>query len=214
MKPGRIVGILAGVLVLTPAAALPQAQAPPPRLEVGAQASLLHLTDADFDATNAGIGGRIGVDVSRWLAIDGAATFYPSDNITQAMAPAIASDLRIVNHRRRAEAFAGVRVGTRWNRLGAFAKVRPGVTRLFDRGTECLGADCARVLMLLAIPEYRAEFALDLGGGVEFHPSGRAVARVEFGDTLIRHRSSAPPCPAGGCTSHNLSTRVGLGWKF
>ena len=41
----------------------------------------------------------------------------------------------------------------------------------------------------------------------------RRPHRVEFGDTMIRHRSFAPPC-ASGCTSHNLSSRLGIGVRF
>jgi hypothetical protein len=110
--------------------------------------------------------------------------------------------------------FAGVKLGMRGERLGIFAKVRPGFARLTDRGQECLGIDCARVLMLRALPSYRTEFALDLGGGLEFYPSARTVTRLELGDTMIRHRSLAPPCPASTCTSHNLSSRFGVGLRF
>jgi hypothetical protein len=78
---------------------------------------------------------------------------------------------------RRAEAFAGVKLGVRGDRFGVFAKRRPGLTRLIDKGQECLGADCVRVLMLLAV-------------------------------------SLAPPCPADTCTSHNVSTRFGVGVRF
>jgi hypothetical protein len=74
-----------------------------------------------------------------------------------------------------------------------------------------VGNGCA--LVLIALDTYRTEFALDLGGGIEFYPSRRTVARVELGDTIIRHRSFAPPCPSG-CTSHNLSSRLGIGVRF
>ena len=70
-----------------------------------------------------------------------------------------------------------------------------------------------RVLMLLAVPEYRTEFAFDLGGVLEFYPSARTVARIDAGDTMIRHRSSAvPPCQE--CTTHNFSSRFGVGVRF
>lgn len=181
-----------------------------PRLEAGAQAAVLRLSD--FDATSAGIGGRIAVELSRWASIEGEATFFPSDDI---VLPASAvADVRLAHHRRRAEAFGGVKLGRRGDRVGVFAKIRPGFTRLIHTGAECLGVDCARILMLVALPKYRTEFALDVGGVLEFYPTGRTVARVDLGDTMIRHRSLAPPCPDGACSSHNMSTRLGVGLRF
>jgi len=49
---------------------------------------------------------------------------------------------------------------------------------------------------------------------LELYPSGRSVARFEVGDTIVRHRSTAPPCFSGDCTSHNLGSRVGFGVRF
>jgi hypothetical protein len=116
----------------------------------------------------------------------------------------------LIYHRRRIDAFAGMKAGYRANRFGVFAKVRPGFSRLFDRGIECGGDVCA--LMLFAPPSYGNEFALDLGGVVEFYPPGRFLARIDVGDTLVRRRALAPPCSA--CTNHNFSIRFGMGVRF
>ena len=80
------------------------------------------------------------------------------------------------------------------------------------KGINCLGEVCTRMLFLLARPEYRTEFATNLGGVLEFYPSPSIVARVDLGTTLIRHRSFAPPCD--DCTSTNFSSRVGFGFRF
>jgi hypothetical protein len=180
------------------------------RLEIGAHVNLLHQADAE--TTSAGIGGRVSFDLSNWAALEAEADFFPSDDLL--LAPSsLTPTLRVAYERRRADAFAGVKLGMRTDAFGIFAKVRPGVTRLTDRGgAECLGSECP--LVLLARPDYRTEFALDLGGVVELYPSVRTVARVELSDTLIRHRSLAPPCWAERCTSHNLSTRLGVGLRF
>lgn len=209
-------GILCITLMCLLGAPTAYAQSPAPAFEIGAHASLLRLSH--FDATNAGIGGRLTVDLSNWLAADVEMTFVPNDDI--AVESGLASvaprpgPLRVAHHRRRIDGFFGIKAGRRGERFGAFARVRPGFTRLIDRGLECVGAGCALVQMLLVRDEYRSEFALDLGGGIEVYPSARTVARVEFGDTMIRHRSIAPPCPATRCTSHNFSTRVGGGYRF
>lgn len=202
--------LLVVAILLFVSAVSASAQPPPARFEIGAQAALLRLSD--FGATSAGVGGRFTVYLSRWASLEAEGTFFPRDDI--ALPATIVADIRVAHHRSRAEAVAGLKLGVRGARAGVFAKIRPGLVRLRDRGQECLGADCARVLFLLARPEYRTEFALDIGGGFEFFPSGRMVTRVEIGNTMIRHRSLAPPCPGSACTSHNLATRFGAGLRF
>ena len=68
-------------------------------------------------------------------------------------------------------------------------------------------------LLLLAPPEYDTQFVFDLGGMVEFYPSDRFLARVDVGNTFIRHRALAPPCTS--CTSRsNLNATFGFGVRF
>ena len=185
------------------------AQPVEPRFEVGGLASVLRLSD--FNATSAGLGGRVLFRVSEWISVDGEMSLLPNDKIVGPTAETSIGPFHVERSRRRLDALAGVNIGARRDRFRAFLKVRPGVTRLYNKGMSCLGAGCA--VVLIALDTYRTEFALDLGGGVEFYPSRRTVARVEFGDTMIRHRSFAPPC-ASGCTSHNLSSRLGIGVRF
>jgi hypothetical protein len=181
------------------------------RLEVGAQASFLRLSD--FDTTNAGVGGRVSYDLARWVAVVGEADFFPSDDVT--LPPStLTPGLRVTYARKRAAAFFGMKTGIRGDKLGVFAKASPGFTRLSAAGVpaQCAGTLCP--LALLVRPEYRTEFAFDLGGVLEFYPSARTVARFELGDTMIRHRSMAPPCWQSQCTSHNLSSLMGAGFRF
>lgn len=201
-----VFSLLLSVLVCGAASAVAQPAAP--RFEVSGQASVLRLSD--FGATNAGIGGRIGFDLSRWVTADAEVDFFPNDDFVSP--DSTAPEFRLFHYRRRTDAFFGVRIGTRGERFGAFARVRPGFTRLVGEGSKCVGPVCA--LALFQREEYRTEFALDLGGGFEFYPSQRTVARVELGDTMIRHRSMAPPCWQSTCTSHNVATRFGMGLRF
>lgn len=194
------------------------AQSGRPAVEVGGQVTLLRLSDA-ADTTNTGFGGRFSVDLFRWLSVDTELNYFPSDDFHLAIPvpdlppPGSLPPPQISYERRRTEVLAGARIGYRSDRWGLFGKVRPGFTHLSNEGINCVGAVCA--LMLFAVPEYRTEFALDLGGVAEFYPTRRTVARIDFGDTMIRHRSTAvPPCVNGDCTSHNFTTRLGMGWKF
>ena len=205
----RAILVLMGLFGAGSASAQPLAR----RVEIGAHASLLRLTD--FGTTHAGIGGRVTVDLANWASVDGEANFFPDDDILLPDTDSsIGPEIRVSHSRRRADAFLGLKLGLRGNRLGAFAKVRPGFARLTDQGQFCVGDACALVRMLLVRPRYRTEFALDLGGGIEFYPSARTVARVEIGDTMIRHRSFAPPCWFSECISHNFASRLGVGFRF
>lgn len=202
----RVIALL--VLSVTGASAA-NAQPVEPRFEIGGQASVLRLSD--FGATNVGVVGRVLFRLSEWISLDGEMNLLPNDRIVGPTAETSIGPFRVDRSRRRLDALVGVNIGARRDRLGAFLKVRPGVTRLYNKGISWVGDGCA--LVLIALDTYRTEFALDLGGGVEFYPSRRTVARLELGDTIIRHRSFAPPCPAG-CTSHNLSLRFGIGVRF
>jgi hypothetical protein len=205
----RFWGFSFAVLACLYGASFANAQPSTSRFEVGAHASFLRLSD--FETTPAGFGGRVSFDLTRWAALEAEADFFPKDD---AMFPPseLTPALGIVYRRTRANALFGAKLGWRNDRFGVFGKVRPGFTRLSDSGVECVGDVCA--LVLLARPEYRTEFALDLGGVFEFYPSARTVARFDLGDTMIRHRSSAPPCWGSNCTSHNLTSRIGVGVRF
>jgi hypothetical protein len=198
------------VCALAVAAGAVFAQSVPPRVEVGGQFHVLRLSDSSD--TNMGVGGRLTVNLTPWLGLEGEYQFLPTDVIDTTSISVDGSRVGLRYERRRSTALLGVKAGRRGERVGIFAKVRPGVTSLTDRGLECLGEVCA--LMLLAVPEYRPEFAVDVGGVVEFYPSPRWLARVDIGSLIVNHRSTAPPCAAGDCTTSNLATSVGVGMRF
>ncbi len=198
--------VAAGLAAIEPAFA----QGSSPRFEVGGQLGALRLSD--FAATNIGLGGRASIDLARWVSLEGEYTFFPHDDITVVSTFGPSGNFGIGYERRRSEASIGPKMGVRGQRVGLFGKVRPGFTRLTHRGVECRGDVCA--LVLLAIPEYRTEFALDLGGVLEYYPSARRVLRFDVGSTVVHHRSSAPPCAGERCTSSNFSSGFGVGVRF
>ncbi len=175
------------------------------RASIGAQFSTLSLADAQD--TSVGIGVRGSYPVARWIDADASFSFFPTDKFVNDSAQ---PGFTVQYDRRRIELLAGPKVGLRREHFGVFGKVRPGFTRLYDRGLGCTGEVCA--LALFVRPVYRTEFALDLGGVVELYPSDRLVARVDVGSTRIRHRSVAPPCT--DCSTNNFATSFGVGWRF
>jgi len=203
-QPWPIPGL---VIIVCLAAGNAAAQTAVPRFEVGGHFSTLRVGEAGN--TNAGIGGRAGYDFSRWLAVEAETSFFPRDRIDVEMGVAPITTTRW--SRRRLEGFLGPKVGVRGERVGAFAKVRPGFVTLTNTGLGCAGDICP--LILLPRPEYRTEFALDLGGIFEFYPTPRSIARFDLGTTAIRHRSQGVP-PCRDCTTKNLSTSLGVGFRF
>ena len=205
------VSLLLTVLLLTPVAAGAQggaASGPPGRVELGLHLSWLRQSDLETMPT--GFGGRVTFDVTRWLGLEADVTLFPKDNYTISNAAAFVPEYSITTHRSRTTGVFGARLGARSDRLGVFALARPGFTRLSVGDVECDGPGCA--IILLVKPTYRTEFAFDYGGAVEFYfPSG-ATVRVDALDTVIGHRSLAPPCT--DCTTHNLTLRAGIGVRF
>jgi hypothetical protein len=206
MKLHRALSSAIVLILITASSVAAQSTRP---IDVTGQFSTLAL--ANLDATSVGVGGRVNVGLSRWLSFDGEFSVYPNDNFTEGGGFFPAGD-GLTFKRRRLEGLAGVKIGWRNDRVGVFGKVRPGFVHLTNRGVDCAGDVCA--LILVAVPEYKTEFAFDLGGIVEFYPTARTVARVDIGDLEIQHRSLLVPMQCSTCTTHNFSTRVGFGMRF
>lgn len=177
------------------------------RFEAGGQVSALRIQD--LDATPAGFGGRFSYDLLDWLSVESELNLFPHETIT---VDGPVGGLRLAYRRQRSEAVFGPKVGIRTGRFGLFAKVRPGFVRFSDQGIDCLGEVCAAVSLARPV-DHRTELAVDLGGVLEFYPSARTVARVDIGDTVIRHGGQAAPS-CSNCTSHNFASRVGIGLRF
>jgi hypothetical protein len=80
----------------------------------------------------------------------------------------------------------GVKVGKTFDRVGVFAKLRPGA--MFDG-------------------DFRddAAFALDAGGVLEFYPSKRTTLRFDAGNLTIARENT---------TSNVFQASVSFGWRF
>src|SRR5690242_19405991 len=116
MRTWRLMFVMAIVSLAGTAAAEAQ---PGARFEVGAQATILRLSD--LETTNAGIGGRFSFDVARWAAVEAEGNFFPQDDV---LLPGT-SQLRVSYFRKRSDFFVGAKLGYRGDRFGLFAKVRP-----------------------------------------------------------------------------------------
>jgi hypothetical protein len=189
------------------------AQSETPKIEVGAQYTLLRLAarqpgDPNLSllagpstVNDSGFGGRMTFNMNRYLSVEGEVNFFPEERTNFAEPFYINS--------RRTQGLFGVKAGARTDRFGVFAKARPGFMH-FGEGT----AD-PRIQTLVAIPftASSTEFALDLGGVVEVYASRRLALRFDLGDTMIRYGDNA----LGGGPSqntHNFQFTTGVGWRF
>lgn len=187
------------------------------KFEVGAQATTIHLAplhtlvttpatgtfNADgFNVTTFGVGGRVGYNVSRYVAVEAEFNYFPEKNFNE------------VDQSRREQFFAGVRICKRWQKVGVFAKLRPGAMH-FDElpfHTVCGASGCRQMS--------QTEPALDAGGVVEYYPTKRTILRFDAGDTLVYIRDTGPDTGINSTvttprqTTHNFQASVGFGFRF
>ena len=156
------------------------------------------------DSTVNGIGGRLTYNFNKNFAIDGEGSFFPSahfnnEEIGQKM-----------------QGFVGVKAGVRNKWVGAFAKARPGVMWFGEFSSR---GDCERTSFgSVCGVDHEKDFALDLGGVVEFYPAERAIIRVDVGNTLIRYPDRTfgafNPLVVDGGFKSNFQVSLGFAWRF
>lgn len=170
------------------------AQDPEDRLAVGATYSALALESPD--QTGSGVGGWLTWDGTPWLGFDVGVNIFPEED-------------ELVG--RQFQLLAGIRSGLRRDGWAAFGRARPGLVHFTERfiapDTVCIA--------IFPPPEgclaEKNNFALDLGGTLEFYPSESTVVRIDAGDTMIRFSRDA----AGDSTwTNNFQFSAGLGFRF
>lgn len=161
------------------------------KFEVGGVVSVINLNDVNGEKP-VGVGARFGYNFHKHVGFDSEVTYFPQDgqgNFGETIA------------------VAGLKAGYRGEKVGIFAKARPGIAHFGSSSYRALGNN------------EPTKFALDLGGIVEFYPSSRFIVRVDVGDTIIPFgddifRTSLPLTVSQPGTSHNLQTSFGLGYRF
>jgi len=194
--------------------------APPaelPKFEVAADFSSLTLASRE---TYPGVGGRFTYNLNKHVALEAAGYFFPGKCDTCG-GPLTG---------RITEGLFGVKAGKRFQKWGVFAKARPGFIT-FSRGAFDIVPTGAGGLFPFRFDIHRqTNFALDLGGVLEFYPSKKIVVRFDVGDTLIHYPSRTsnflipdPANPGGALlvpftnpahTSHSIQFIGGVGFRF
>ncbi len=163
-----------------------------------------------------GFGGRIGYNISRHVTLEAEGNFFPRD--------------RNFEGGRKMQGLFGAKVGKRFEKVGIFAKARPGFIH-YSKGDLRQGQNVCIQIFPPAIgcfvPTGRTWFAFDLGVVVELYPSKRTIIRLDAGDTIIHSGErnvavalSPPPASpsvvvrAPAVTTHNFQANIGFGWRF
>lgn len=168
-------------------------------------------------AAEPGFGGRIGYNVTSFLAVEAELNYFPRE--------------RRFDGGQDVELLTGVKVGRRFNKLGVFAKARPGFlsSRVSDfvpiPGTACIAVFPPPAGCFDEIRRRETSFAFDVGGVLELYPSRRTIIRLDAGDTIIRFGLRQLIAPStvfpGGVlvtappeTTHNFQGSVGVSFRF
>ena len=168
----------------------------------------------------AGFGGRIGYNITSNVAIEAELNFFPDvDSVG-------ADDVFANGH--QLQGLFGPKVGKRFEKIGIFAKARPGFLRVSNGDLKSGGGVCIAVFpppagCLEAIS--KTHFAVDVGGVFEIYPSKKTVLRFDAGDTIVRFGDRSVPVifsptssvfalPVKAGTTHNFQANVGFAYRF
>lgn len=173
------------------------------KVELGGHFTVLR--DRNSDQTEPGFGGRIGYNVHQNVTVEAELNLLPEGE-----------DFRGGN---KVQGLFGVKAGKRFEKVGIFAKLRPGFFHLTEgeirlrQDTVCIAtfpppAGCVET-------SGKTFFNVDLGGVLEVYPSPRTIIRLDVGDTIIRiGDQTLGGFTFPGRTEHNLQGSIGLGFRF
>ncbi|HEY6232255.1 MAG TPA: hypothetical protein VIW64_13425 [Pyrinomonadaceae bacterium] len=194
------------------------------KVEVGVHFTSITKPDFNNGATEPGFGGRFTLNLNRSVALEAVGNFFPH-SCRFCGGGSVAGD----NSGNLAQGFFGVKAGKRFEKWGIFAKARPGVVS-FSEGDSSYVSTAAGGSFPFELRQQRlTNFAVDLGGVLEFYPTKRLVTRFEGGDTLIHYRSRQTnfigfdpttstgfliPFSTRSETRHNFQFAAGVGWRF
>jgi hypothetical protein len=167
-----------------------QAQSALPRVEAGAFLSYVNLAESAGEGPG-GFGARVSYNLNRYFALDADASHYPqnpSGNFGQSLLS------------------AGVKAGIRIERVGIFAKARPGVMHFGGRAFRATHQGS------------RNYISFDVGGVFELYPNSRVLLRLDISDNIVdfgddEFNRGFPVAERPGI-SHNRQLSFGIGFRF
>jgi len=181
-----------------------QAQTEERRLEVSGLYTTINLQA--FDSRESGAGVRLAYNINKYLAVEAEGNVF---------------DFRIgdfpTDEFLAAQGLLGIKTGLRNERVGIFAKVRPGVANFPElrvrRGFCFPGQSCDRS------GRSGNRLAVDAGAVVELYPTNKIILRMDIGDTMIRFKDdtffgSTDLVRIKDGFTHNAQFSAAIGYRF
>jgi hypothetical protein len=180
-----------------------------PRFEVGVHGTTLNLPAVQ--EMPGAIGGRFGYNFTEWIGIDSEFNYFPVKDTTQCISVIDNRGIRIPcptgngGHFGETQMLAGIKTGIRMERIGVFAKLRPGFVHFTDR----------QHMEYFNNPS-KWRFAFDVGGVVEIYLNRVAAIRIDMGETFINFGGyrSIGGYPSQKSTNHGFQGGIGLMLQF
>ena len=163
------------------------------RFEVGGHFTT--LKDQENESAEYGFGGRIGYNVHRNVTLEAEVNFLP--------------ELDDFSGGDKVQGLFGAKVGKRFERVGLFAKVRPGF--FHQREAQIRLRQDAGCIAVFPLPpgcletSGRTRLSVDVGGVFEVYPTSRTIIRFDAGDTIVRVRDR---------NDHVIQGSVSVGFRF
>ena len=186
-----------------------------PKYEVAAEFSSLTLNPGH---TEPGLGGRFTYNLNRSVALEAAGYIFPHR-------------CGFCGTGRISEGLFGVKAGKRFEKWGILGKARPGLVSFSKGAFNVVPLGGGGPFPFTLEPKRLTNFALDVGGVLEFYPSRRIVTRFDFGDTMVRFgrrttgfqlntdpitgvTTLGAPIISPAYTGHTFQFMAGVGFRF
>lgn len=213
------------------------------KFEVGGQFSLLRLSNPAVTTTTtvicvlppcftipggpretqAGFGGRFAYNITPDVAVEAELNFFPDVDSF--------GTNELFGEGHQLQGLFGPKIGKRFEKVGIFAKARPGFLRVSKGDLQaredvvCIAAAIFPPPIGCLVPDSKTHFAIDVGGVFEIYPSKKTVIRFDAGDTIVRFGDRSVPViispgtfvaglPVAAETTHNFQASVGFGFRF
>lgn len=153
------------------------------KFEVGGDISTVTFGSG---TTDLGVGGRFTYNLNSHVALEAAGYYFPNN-----------CNFCGRNSGRVSEGLFGVKIGKRFDKWGIFGKVRPGVVSFSKGKFDIVSLTSSTVpLSFVTVEKRLTNFALDVGGVLEFYPTKRIITRMDFGTTIDHTRPQTINFPA------------------
>ena len=166
-----------------------------------------YVASSELDTTEVGLGMLLAWNATPLVGIEAEIVIHPAD---MGPDPSFSSG--------RVETLFGVSVGPQLAWVRPFAKTRLGIIRFWEspEPLACIAIFPSPVRCTLA--NGRTAVGVDVGGGLELLPPGRAFVRFEAGDRVLSFpgpvMDSGGTVHEGGFFAHDLRISFGAGLRF